>query len=310
MDKTEQFNFFRARSISEIINGTFAFIRQEFAPLGKSILIILGPFIVAMALVMYYFFDGILLFQTTQEFTAGFIIFYLLILILGFVVFTVIVSLINSYILLYIDDDDTRYSPGDVFNISFKRFWSIAKVNFLLFLLLMAGYFIFGIVIVILMSLAASSSMAFLPAILLFSLFFPIIYFFIAISFVYIITLHENLRFFAALKRSVQLIREYWWFTFGLYFLIALIVFVLQIIFMIPNWIVTYFITFNQAETQVMGELSPFVGLMMAFSVISYFLHNIYFVTIAIHYFSQREKKEASSLAQKINTLDNGPVLD
>jgi len=219
MSVAENFNFSKARSISEIINGTFEFIRQEFVPLGKSILIILGPFIVAMALVMYYFFDGFLSFQINQEFTAGFIIFYFLILIVGFVVFTIMVSLINSYILLYIDDDDARYSPGDVFNISMKRFWPVAKVNILLFLLLMVAYFVLIVAAVIVALLAGTTSASFLPFIIVLIFFFPLIYFFIAISFVYIITLHEKLSFFAALKRSIQLIREYWWFTLGLYLL-------------------------------------------------------------------------------------------
>ncbi|KAA3609917.1 MAG: hypothetical protein D8M58_08255 [Calditrichaeota bacterium] len=312
MESTEIFSFSKARNISEILNATFAFIRQEFVPLGKSVLLILGPFILVLALVNYYFFDGFLSFAQTQEFSPGFIILYFLILIVGFVLFTIVVSLINSYVLMYIEEDESRFSSAGVFNKSIKNFWKVAKVNLLLFVLAMLAYIILiiaGVLIGILASVTSSTAV-FLPFVIIMLFMIPFAYYFIALSFIYIVTLHENLSFMAAMKRSIKLIREYWWFTFGLYFLTAIIIMVLQIIFLIPNWIVSYTLFFNQMDGQLAGEVNPFMGFMMAFSTLSYFLHSIYFVTIAIHYFSQREKKEATGLAQKIDDLEIDPVTE
>lgn len=294
----ETVNFFKARDISEILNATFAFLRLEFKYLWKVTLYLFSPFVILMAAISFTFqesFSSITVNGVTPTFYFNLILLYLIL----FLLYVFVTSMMNNYLLLYINDDDRRTSPINMLKITLKDFGLTAKITFLYGLLLLG--ITFGVVII---ATAFSLINFALAPIVVFLVMFPIFYVFVSLSFIFIIAIHERVSFSTALTRSYNLIKNYWWFTFGVYFLIYLLVFVLQLVFLLPEYIVTFTIRFNSENATLLTENSFVDGLVAIYSSLSYFFYGIPFITTGIHYYSQKEKKEAVGLAKKIESLE------
>lgn len=240
-------------------------------------------------------FSSITVNGVTPTFYFNLILLYLIL----FLLYVFVTSMMNNYLLLYINDDDRRTSPINMLKITLKDFGLTAKITFLYGLLLLG--ITFGVVII---ATAFSLINFALAPIVVFLVMFPIFYVFVSLSFIFIIAIHERVSFSTALTRSYNLIKNYWWFTFGVYFLIYLLVFVLQLVFLLPEYIVTFTIRFNSENATLLTENSFVDGLVAIYSSLSYFFYGIPFITTGIHYYSQKEKKEAVGLAKKIESLE------
>ena len=64
---SERVNFRQVREFAEIINVTFSFIRQNFKPLGKVIIYIVGPFILVSSLVGGFMQESMLSLQVNHS---------------------------------------------------------------------------------------------------------------------------------------------------------------------------------------------------------------------------------------------------
>ena len=281
MENAQNFDFLKARSISETLNGTFNFIRQEFIPLGKSILFIAGPFMVLAAIINnmniqdYFKPDPQILFSSDYWF--GIFILWLLQL----AMIALMISVVNHYILLYINNDESRFNVQSVFNLSIRDFWRLLGISIVYTLMLSLAFIVFII---------------------------PGVYLFVTMSLLYVVLIHEKTTFSQALNRSSQLVREYWWFTFGILILTWIVVYILQLLFQIPLFVISFIYGFHDSDPEILVNHSWWLGISTMLSYLSYLFYTIVLVAVAVHYYSQREKKEASGLARKIDALDDSPV--
>jgi type III secretory pathway component EscU len=146
-----------------------------------------------------------------------------------------------------------------------------------------------------------------LGVIILFAFIFliiPGIYASVVLSLVIIIRVLENKNFSQAISRSVELIKENWWFTLGFLLVMYLIVGIMSLVFQIPVYILLFVTAFQSADpTAIVGESGFLFSLSMAWSALATFLYAIFPVGLVFHYFNLVEKKEAKGLKERIEQI-------
>ncbi|HQI42142.1 MAG: hypothetical protein B6D44_01760 [Ignavibacteriales bacterium UTCHB2] len=294
--------FQRYRDFGQIINSTFEFIRQNFLPLLKSLIFITGPFLLITGLLLGFYQKSIFtLFQITSLSQTGLII--LLLIVSIFLTMQMLLSTVYSFILIYLSKEDyTQISIEEVWDGVKQIFFKILGLTLALIFLIAAAFFI----LVLFIGLTANATQnPFLGMLIFLLLFIPILFFIVKLSFVYIVALYERTGFWESIQRSFYLIRNKWWFTFGLIFVLGVIQGLMGVIFQIPQYIITFATMFNSLDgSGVSGVTEILIMITSVISAFQYLLSSITIIALAFLYFSLVELKEAKGLMEKIESIN------
>jgi hypothetical protein len=304
----------RTRDFSTKISATFEFLKQNFRGLFKSILVIAGPPTLLASLIMGSFFSDLMSFsqQAATGQMEGFENYFLSVnlwmqiaLMMLFLTVSGVMNIatINNYIILYSEKRTNRISVSEVWERVRSTFWMYFGTMFFFVVLLIAVYIVLLIPIGI---LAAISEVLVVFGAIFFIC--AIIYLIFGASFVFIIRGYEKLGFFESVARSFKLVKDKWWSTFGLVFLLYLIMGVISYLFMIPGYIVMFISTMHAASVDTLAEPSSSWQTMTIVSLTLYYLAQMLLaslpnVGIAFQYFNLVELKEAKGLIADIQTL-------
>ena len=211
---------FTTRDFSRKMNATFEFVKQNFKPLGKSILFIAGPPVLVASLASGSFMGDFMSFSVmgdpAQEmgnyFTSVSFWLEVLLMLVFFTIGGVMnIATVNSYLLLYEKKRSNKIEVSEVWEQVRATFWMYFSTMFL-FSILVIGFMI-AMVIPMVLLWGTSPFLVFFLGVFCY---FGFIYFFFAAAFVFIIRAYEGKTFFDAIFRSVKLIKDKWWSTFGL----------------------------------------------------------------------------------------------
>lgn len=294
--------FQRYRDFGQIINSTFEFIRQNFLPLLKSLIFIVGPFLLITGLLLGFYQKSVFtLFQITSLSQTGLII--LLLIVSIFLTMQMLLSTVYSFIMIYLSKDEfTQISIEEVWDGVKQIFFKILGLTLSLIFLIAAAFFI----LVLFIGLTANATQnPFLGLLIFILLIIPILFFIVKLSFVYIVALNEKKGVFESIQRSFYLIKNKWWFTFGLIFVLGIIQGLMGVIFQIPQYIIMFATMFNSLDGSGVSDITEI--LIMVTSVISafqYLLSSITIIALAFLYFSLVELKEAKGLMEKIESIN------
>ncbi|MCF6242292.1 MAG: hypothetical protein L3J74_13210 [Bacteroidales bacterium] len=278
-------NFKQERDFNALISDTFEFIRQEFKPLVKSLLTYAGPFILITAFLAAMYQSSIYSnIGNPKEINDPFWGFkemyttkYLLYMISAAISNVVLTLVIYSYIKLYVERGKDNFSPEDV--------WRSVGYYFLpvFFITIAIGFIIgFGIILFII----------------------PGIYLAIALIFTIYAKIAENLSFGDAMRRSMYLVKDNWWFTLGILLIIYFIASFSGSIFLLPQIIYTFFIGISAAKGSFDGVSTLFLIISAAGTFIATLFYSVIYITITFHYYSLVEKKDNPGLLNEINQIN------
>lgn len=312
MEKFNAIDFHQTRDFSRKMNATFEFIKQNFQPLIKSILVIAGPPILIASLLMGSFVGDMFSLATfntqyneglNSYFTSASLWLQILLMVIFFLVSGVsTIATINNYLILYDRKKTNQIQVSEVWELVRKTFWMYLGTMLLFAIVSAVAY---GLMIIPVALLAKVS-----PFLIFFgvvALLCGVVYVFIASSFVFIIRAYEQVGFFEAIRRSFVLIQGKWWSTFGLIFILYVIVGTVSYVFLIP-W---YGITIAQSLHNVVPSTSePGTGyqtMTMIFFTLYYLAQMVLYampnIGIAFQYFNLVERKEARGLMSQIESL-------
>jgi hypothetical protein len=317
MENFEFIQFARARDFSQKINATFAFLKQNFKSLSKSLLFIAGPSVlISVALMSSMIGDIFTLSQAgsanpeavTNMFTSTAFWMQLLVMMAFFMVTTVMTfSAINHYMVLYEERRSSNIDVATVWQRARSSFWSYVGAFFLFFLLLMAVYFV---LVLIMVALAAISQIMMFFGILL--VYATIFYLGVCSSFTFFIMTYEKKNFIDSLTRSFRLINGEWWSSFGYYLIIYLVMSAVAMAFILPIYIVLIVIILNSVETnsQVIPESIEwiFIVLFGGYYFLTVFLQLLPNVAVVFQYFNLVELKESRGLISQIESMGDVPT--
>lgn len=265
----------RNRSASEVTVDTIKFIRHNFNSLFRSLLYIAGVPILLLTMVAVYIeknaqFDP--LGGISYMMFAGIFIQ----MILAYLVYLVGIS----YVKLYRNRGGDNFDPVSDVLAEVKQY---------------AAPFV-GLMILVTLSYMAGFVLFILPGVFLA----------VALFMSGFILVYEDETVSEAYSRSMQLVKGYWWHTFGAIALLSVVIIGISIFLGLPSFIIGFLL----GAGEVMGEgllsstnINILTAVNYVFTVIYYFFSVISGIGAAMLYFSLVEKKEGSSLSNEIAEL-------
>ncbi|MEQ9440747.1 MAG: hypothetical protein RIG62_16980 [Cyclobacteriaceae bacterium] len=279
MQDIQKIDLYKKRDFGEKINATFAFLRQNFQPLGRCLLFIAGPLLLITGII-----SGMLPVVVQNEMevfnlVGGGAINGFLSLIAG----VLVVAVVHVYLDQYVKQADVR--PIEVAEV-----WEGVKKIFFPFLL---TSIVIGIVIVL------GFMFLVIPGFILMA----------ALSLIYIIMTRERLSFGDAFSRCFKLVGGNYLSTLLLIFVIVILQLMLGTIIGLPAILIIGFDAFFSASGEaLLKEQSLFYQLLYIIAqiintVCSQFLTSIPLLALAFQYGNLIEKKESTGLMQDIQAL-------
>ena len=304
----------KSRDFSDVINATFAFISQEFKNYGKVFLYYAGIPIV-LAAIAGAFFSGTEMSKmfsqmgTTEYpseiFGASYFFNVALIYLLSMVVYVFVSGLTAAYLHLYTVKGRNGFEPNEVWRCFTTFVWKL--VGF--YLLFFFGIMLFGgFVAAILGSLSVVGAGGVGSAVVIFfsMLIFLVLVLYVSvpISMGYLVIYTESLSLGGLFKRVFELVKGFWWQSFGVIIVLLLIYSIVGSLFSIPIFISAIL---QGVLTATGGD--PIVGENMTFTMIlvsligtlgQFIMYPIILIGIGVQYYSLREQKDNEGLLEKV----------
>ena len=305
--------FHRKRDFSRKLNATFEFIKQNFKPLGKSLLLIAGPPILIASLIMGSFVSDLTSISTNPSnqiegietfFSSPIFWLEIGLMVMFYTVASVMsIATVNNYLLLYGEKRSNLIEVSEVWDRVRATFWMYFRSMILFIVMLVLAYIVLAIPVGFLAMLS--------PILVVFGVIFffcAIVYLLIASSLTFIIRACENNGFFDAVARSFKLVKDKWWSTFGLVMILYMVMFVASMLFILPWQVISGVSMFHSLSTNTFEEPSAswqlLTTVMLSLQyIIQMMLACLPNIGVAFQYFNLVEMKEAKGLMTQIQTL-------
>jgi hypothetical protein len=282
--QTKVLNFEKYRDFGDLLSDTFLFLKQEYKFFGKVLLTYAGPFVLITAIASAWMQSGMFSLMgmmvkgDPMEILSGFGVKMSIYLLAAIVSSTMLICTVYSYIGLYIEKGKDNFTQEEVWQNIGKKF-----------LTLLGNMFVMGLIIFVGILLC----------------FIPGIYISVAFSLVIAVIFFENLSLGKAFERSMFLVREDWWFTLGVGFVISLLVGFVSYILLLPATILSMFLMINSTQGEPASGVSVLFMILttlgtFAASLLACMPH----ITFSLLYHSQVEKKESPGLINKIEQIN------
>ena len=292
---------FQQRDFGDKINVTFQYISQNFRSLGLALLYIVGPVAliagIASGVMQSKFIDlGNTMkdadvdsnpFAALQIFQAVFSPAFWLTIFFSLLAILVVSLATYAHMKVYArKTGQTMVNPSEVVDISVAEVWDEMQP--------LIGR---GIIISVLSSIIAGVA----------TLFFiiPGLYVAIVLSLGLVVTSFENTDFGQTWNRCFVLIRDKWWSTFGLIFVMGIISGVIGLLFTLPAGIFSFLIT-----SKLLPDVSGFwliLGNVIS-AVGSTLLRCIIYVAVGFQYTNLVERQEGRGLLSAIDSIGTSPT--
>jgi hypothetical protein len=280
--------FKKEREFGDVMNATFAFIGQEFKPLGRALLYYAVPVILLAGIAMGFFQSKALPYQMENAVSTnpfGYIIefmgLYLVVIFMTILSQTLVMTILFGYIKLYNERGKDNFTLEDVKAEIGKNFARMLGATLLTGLIVIIG-----------------SILCIIPG----------IYMGVSLSLISAAIVFEGKSVGDAFSRSFDLTKLAWWWTFLLLFLVFLIVGVLGSIVQIPMTVIgvtSAMMEITKNGGEMPDSLKTFMIVYSSIStVISTLLYTIAYTAIAFQFYNLVEKKEKPSLEEKINQIE------
>jgi len=312
MEEFRLIEFHHARDFGKKINATVEFVKQNFLPLFKSILMIAGPAVFLGSLFMGSFLTDyfsvifksngnsseMIKYVSSSSFWVQISLMYLF-LALSFVI---TIATINSYVLIYYQKKTNKIELSEVWSKAREILWKYLGSLLLLILCMILAVFAVVVVSIVLQKISAVAVVFFVIASII-----GFIYVMVGISLAFFIQIFEERSFFEAASRSLQLIGGKWWSTLGISLILSLIGGAISYIFIIPYYIYIAVSAAHNVNSGLMEVSATFKTTSYIFLTVYYMAQMLLYVLphvgLAFQYFNLVELKEARGLMSDIENF-------
>lgn len=137
----------------------------------------------------------------------------------------------------------------------------------------------------------------------------PAFYLYPIFALIFPIMIFENSSFSYAFNKSFKLIKDNWWQTFGILFVIGIIVYFAMMLILIPMAVMNFGSLLLHPHNGV--HLSVTITVITAvLQSVCHIFYIVPFVTVSVCYFNLSEKIESTGLMGRINQLGNNKADD
>ena len=274
----QNFELRKLRDFGQVFNDTFVFFKDNLKPLLRSLFVICGVLMligIVSTVATYLNVSSIFTNRVDpnlygmSRFNASFFI-NIFVTAFALVITQSCISLVTlCYMSVYLQNEKQEPSVVQVWGFFKYYFWRV---------------------------LGASIVTAILTGIGLVFCLLPGLYLGVVFSLVIPIIVMENASFGFAFNKSFTLIRDNWWFVFGVSVVIGIIVYVINRIAAAPMGITTI-------SSQFLTSKSVLMPIMIFFAILQNMLliaHSLSSIAISLCYFDLVEQKEGTGLMNRI----------
>jgi len=290
-------SFRETRSVTDVLNATFLFIRQNIRVFGKMLLLIILPvtgFFVIGATVLASSVESLFNVDPSQAMDAGalgsilvgFGLFGLLAAVATLAVYTGALAIIRLY--------DQRGAG----NFEVEDVWAVLKQEIL-------GFFLLGVMMA-LITMVPIILVVWIPCLNVIAGIAWYLYVSGTFGLSYAVYMIEDRSIMASIRRSKDLVEGYFWPTVGIFLLTTIIVGILGVVAQLPFQIIGFADGFLTAG----GEMSSTSVIFFALSYLVSFLVGIFLgcvpqVAMTFQYASLVERKESVGLQRRVENIGN-----
>lgn len=291
MENNSFIEFKKTRDLGAIITDTFKFIRQNWKEYFGTVARIAGPafiiFIIAMAMYMRSI-GGMMNDSLPENISAnisefGFeLVLYIILAMFAGLAFFVLMQMASLYFIKSYINNNGAVDRSEIITNVKQNFWKFLGFGFLMIIMVM-----FGVMLC----------------------FFPGIYLGVVLGLGTSILVFEGKSIGDTISYCFTLIKDHWWETFGVVFVIGFLVGILGQIFGVPA-LIYYFVKLgtslsSEDPTAVFGLFSdPIYLLLTVLSYVGQFLlSSITLIASVFIYYDLNEQKNLTGTIEKIDSL-------
>jgi len=280
---SQPFELRRLRDFGQTINDSFTFLKENFKPLFKALIIICGFFIILsmVSMILTYLNITNVLSGPLRVDLNSYDASYrpVRIIVLGLIsaffviltqVFIMLVTL--CYISVYLQKNNGTPTLPEVWGYFKYYFWRVLGSGILIFIILVVA-----------------TMLCFFPGVYM----FPVLYLVIPIIVI------ENSSFSYAFNKSFRIIKNNWWMVFGVIFIMSLIVGVSSSIVSIPATLFVRGGMFFSLKAFALPAMI-IISVLRSILLLAYVLPAI---AVCLCYFSLSEEKDGTGLLDRIEKL-------
>ena len=289
------FQLRKPRDFGQIITDTFTYLRVHFKTLGKALFVFVFPIVLISGVLISSSFmtifdiaDPIAAQQPVTPELSGEMISFFVKFFVGMTLF--MINFLLIYVVVFkhmqlIDEGVDEIETGMLLEDFARNFFGTLGLFVVIIIATMIG-FLFLII--------------------------PGIYIATKLSLAPVIFISEEESFGDALSKSWEATQDYWWFTFGMSFVMGIIMNFASYIFIIPMYILIGIVSFSTASSQGdPSSLGTIISVLYGLSVVvPALLYCMPVTSQALVYFNIQERKTGSSMMDRIESLgdQNNPA--
>lgn len=270
----------KIRDFGDNFSDTFQFIKQEFKPLMTAFTLIGVVFAILISLLTMLYRNQLSSFQENISSAADLSYSdllsvyngtFFLLMGLAVVAFAAMVTCIAVY-MKYYDENDTSPTVNDLWRSFLKYFFRNAVLGIIHMVLFLLG-FIFCIL--------------------------PGLYFlFVLMPFAFIVV-NEDLSIGQAFSRCFELIKENFWSSAAIYFVLGIMVLTMSMVVVVIAELITGAGSLFSMEN--VQSQNPVVDIIQ--NILQYYFYVIIYVSVGLNYYSLTEKRDGAGLARRLEGL-------
>jgi len=309
----------KARDFGEIFGGTISYLKRNFKSLFGAILALAGPFFllnsIASSFLLKFSFLRSAYSTNPMQMLNDMIGPLALVIFFSIIGSSVYNTVVNDHILL--NDElppDEKPSLSLIAKRFFSSYWRNLGVMFLMLFFGIIAYVVFALIIVGLVFLLKGIGfigifLMILMFMLLFFILFPImLYIIVAIIFT---SQRHKLSFFSATSRVFHYLKGNFWMTWLISFVGGMCTYILVIIAYLPVYILMMISFFSRANlnnlnsiNNIQTEIPLYVTILTSIvSLLIICISSIYLVMMNFQCASNEEKKDGTSILEKIESI-------
>ncbi|HET6226522.1 MAG TPA: hypothetical protein VFF27_09605 [Bacteroidia bacterium] len=309
----ERINFNVVRDFSELFNTTVKFFRQNFKHFFQSIIFIAGPLVLIAAISMAGYQYAMLSsppvtrlgFGRAEYMNALFQRFGWSFAVYIFFSITsnlVLITTVYSYMLVYAANGPKNFGVAEVRKAVWQNIGRTVKGFFALVLLFFGICLVIGIIAAILGGVGLQVLIVFLfLGLLLVSP--PFVWQF---STFYLVKMKDDVSSFDAMAKTREVMRGSFFSTWLYIVVVFIALIVISIAFSIPQTVCQ--VVFGIGQVEGMMSVTMIITMITQFFVI--LIYGIFYFMCGLHYYSLAEKKDGTSLIDRIDEIGNTPTPD
>lgn len=309
--KNEHIRFDVARDFGQTFNSSFRFMKQNFKKFSKSLLFIVGPFLLMSSISYGYMYSGIYSGMFSGSFGSGpsilnsdYMSLQGFIFILSSFVTSIFMSgVIIHFLKLYREKGRDGFDVDDVWRAILKDFWRLTGTFFGLILIAVILIIVIALIITVFAMIPVLGVLFGILAFLGILIIMPPVSQ-LAFS-VYIARCTEDRGLFDAISRSVSIMKGSFWWSWVIVFVSGIIAYFASLIFYIPMMIVMGIMMVHSLQSGGLGD-DYSLAMTISISISMFFATLIWGVPMVImsfHHYSMVEKKDGTGLMERIDDI-------